>query len=454
MNSSVGVPPSGSGSASNIANAVVDVAGNVRARGRAAAMMRRRTVAFLASLLCMACAGTLYLFSSYAPELARKLGFTQVQKNLVASLGGFGLYLSAPVLGFLVDVYPPYLITLFGGLCLLAGYTSMALSYGEIFPTHHVFVGLGYALVGVGSAAVFNSSLSVNVRNFDPRDHGFAVGISVSFFGLSAFFFTLFGGVFGDTFDFLLFVGLFTGGGPILASVFLHDISGRGRAPKEDNDEGEDDRLPVHIEEEVDVSGIGGGATSGAHQRGVSTEASDEHRALLDGEQPEVARVPTGRVSVDPGFALFQSADAWILFGVMLLVTGPGLMYINNIGEVVLSLGGNQAAQRVHVSLISVNNCAGRIVNGLVSDWAGKRFGMTRIYGLIGGASLVYLAQVLIAWGIVGSLGWLWIVTSALGFGYGACFAAAPALVSQWFGLKHFGSNWGYNHLLYTQIEH
>jgi MFS family permease len=121
-------------------------------------------------------------------------------------------------------------------------------------------------------------------------------------------------------------------------------------------------------------------------------------------------------------------------------------MYINNIGAVVSSLSTGsvaeiQAAQRLHVSLLSVFNCLGRIVIGLVSDYAWNRYGTPRLYGLIVGA--VAIATVQLSGAVVTHVIWLLPTTIALGFGYGAIFSAGPAIISSWFGLKRFGNNWG-----------
>lgn len=43
-------------------------------------------------------------------------------------------------------------------------------------------------------------------------------------------------------------------------------------------------------------------------------------------------------------------------------------MTINNIGSMVLSIGGKDGGQDNYVIVLSVCNCAGRIISGLLSD--------------------------------------------------------------------------------------
>lgn len=71
---------------------------------------------------------------------------------------------------------------------------------------------------------------------------------------------------------------------------------------------------------------------------------------------------------------LIKTVDFWLLFIILAVLSGTGLMYINNAGTVVLALaregkrvynkekiGGWQAKQ---VGLVSIWNCAGRILGG------------------------------------------------------------------------------------------
>lgn len=43
---------------------------------------------------------------------------------------------------------------------------------------------------------------------------------------------------------------------------------------------------------------------------------------------------------------------------------GSGLVFLNNLGQLVVALGGAPDSQAVFVSLFSVTNCAGRLVLG------------------------------------------------------------------------------------------
>ncbi|KAI6103098.1 hypothetical protein EDD16DRAFT_1644011 [Pisolithus croceorrhizus] len=116
------------------------------------------------------------------------------------------------------------------------------------------------------------------------------------------------------------------------------------------------------------------------HLVGVGEEGA---RMSLLGARPKAGSSPAlgmgytkGRLRPDTlldlcGTMLFRSLDSYILFIITLLLTGMGLMYINNVGAIPLALvaksnptydeveaSKQQAAQ---VSTLSMGNFAGRI---------------------------------------------------------------------------------------------
>lgn len=99
-------------------------------------------------------------------------------------------------------------------------------------------------------------------------------------------------------------------------------------------------------------------------------------------------------------------------------------------------------AQSLQVSLISIFNCAGRIVTGVCSDAAKRRWGTRRLPFFILGAALLGLSQLVGA--TVSSLAFLHVCTALVGFSYGSLFSSGPVIVGTWFGIKKFGSHWGW----------
>ncbi|KAL1699492.1 major facilitator superfamily domain-containing protein [Schizophyllum commune] len=165
------------------------------------------------------------------------------------------------------------------------------------------------------------------------------------------------------------------------------------------------------------------------------------------------------------GRALFTSLDFWLLFVIVSTLSGTGLMYINNVGSMAQALyAGSLAEARVgagttlqppayddaaaaalqatQVSILSVMNCAGRIVIGLASDFVKTRLGRVRSALLVGVALSLFVSQVLA--GNIDDPSSLWMATALLGFSYGSLFGVMPAVIIEWFGMVHFSENWGF----------
>ncbi|OCF33961.1 hypothetical protein I316_04307 [Kwoniella heveanensis BCC8398] len=187
-------------------------------------------------------------------------------------------------------------------------------------------------------------------------------------------------------------------------------------------------------------------ATSHSHPHSHSGNGKSSHA-----RSSSLASLPPTLLAHTP-FDLFRSLDFWILFVVLALLCGVGLMYINNAGTVALALG--REGQRVYdkervsgwqakqVGLVSIWNCAGRIIGGVVSDFGKTKYHISRIWFLPVVAILFIISQVsALETTRVQSL---WMVSSLLGLAYGSLFNVLPMLVLEWFGMRHFSQNWGW----------
>ncbi|KAJ8521826.1 hypothetical protein ONZ45_g1531 [Pleurotus djamor] len=152
------------------------------------------------------------------------------------------------------------------------------------------------------------------------------------------------------------------------------------------------------------------------------------------------------------GLKLWKNPEFWILFSLLSMLSGTGLMYINNVGAMSQALYARshpvyddkeaQKWQAVQVSTISVTNFAGRIIIGLTSDFIKTRLRWPRSYCLVL-VSLALLTSQYVATHIE-NLESLWIASALLGLGYGSVFSLFPSMCIEWFGLLHFSENWGY----------
>jgi len=152
------------------------------------------------------------------------------------------------------------------------------------------------------------------------------------------------------------------------------------------------------------------------------------------------------------GKRLWVTPDFYLIFVIMAICSGTGLMYINNVGSISQALYAKthevyddveaskwQAAQ---VSILSLGNFAGRILIGLISDFAHTRLRLPRAYCLCIVSSLFIISQATAI--IVSSVETLWVATLLLGLAYGSLFGSCPTIIIEWFGLAHLSENWGY----------
>ena len=139
---------------------------------------------------------------------------------------------------------------------------------------------------------------------------------------------------------------------------------------------------------------------------------------------------------------IFKNFDFHLLFFVFMLGTGVGLTWFNNLGSLVLTMGGTEASWLV--TLLSLCNCAGRLLFGFSSDLLVLSNILSRSSCLFFGLALMAASQIYFA-GAITQSGTIWLIPGVimLGLSYGALMSLVPALVNEFLGTKYFGGNWG-----------
>jgi hypothetical protein len=151
------------------------------------------------------------------------------------------------------------------------------------------------------------------------------------------------------------------------------------------------------------------------------------------------------------GFSLLRHSEFYSLWAMLGILTGIGLMTINNIGNNVQALWYNvpeadpafiMKRQLMHVSIISIFSFFGRLLSGVGSDFLVKNLHMSRFWCLVVSSCIFTLAQV--AGLKIDSPHYLWVLSSLSGLAYGALFGVYPALVADTFGVSGLSVNWGF----------
>jgi len=385
----------------------------------------------------------------------------------------------------------------------MTGYAGLSLTYSGLFYSFGFFAAfLFLILVGMGSQAGYMTSVSTNAHNFQSA-RGIAMGVPIACFGLSALLFAQINNNFykEDTQAFLLLVAKAIGGTILVSVLFLNVFPAQEVEPVV-----QAEAAPASIGVGTGIGQVVLSPSYSAMEDDsaeMSEDAADQRRRtqererLLQVDQAGHARNPTTTAAiahqVPSGFQLFRTTHvAQMLLLSVLFLSGPSLMYVTNAGNIIRSIYRDhmddpsippsgedlirlQQLQNFHVSLISLCSCLGRISIGLISD-VGRRggskwWGVKRVGFLLYASLCVWLGQTFGS--RIQSIQDLTSVSVLVGLGYGSvfgksqsnddalacwraafvlssdilglsflCVGVAPTIVSDWFGVSSFGTNW------------
>lgn len=151
------------------------------------------------------------------------------------------------------------------------------------------------------------------------------------------------------------------------------------------------------------------------------------------------------------GLKMLPMIEFWQLFMLMGILTGVGLMTINNIGNDANALWRHyddsvsddfiNKRQAMHVSILSVCSFVGRLSSGVGSDFLHKVLHASRLWCLTIAAIIFLVAQVLAL--SIENPHFLSLVSSLTGLAYGFLFGCFPSLVAEAFGVHGLSTNWG-----------
>ncbi|KAI0161643.1 MFS general substrate transporter [Hypoxylon sp. FL1284] len=211
----------------------------------------------------------------------------------------------------------------------------------------------------------------------------------------------------------------------------------------------ERDSKAVGAGDEEDASGTRDGADETSSLLSQSTQSSSLPGEVLVQSSVDMDR--SHRVDIR-GLNLITNFEFWQLFTIMGILSGIGLMTINNIGNDVTALWKHYddsiddktlvLRQQLHVSILSIGSFSGRLLSGVGSDFLVKVLHASRVWCLVVAAGIFSLAQVF-ALNVVNPhlLGF---VSGFSGLGYGFLFGVFPSIVAESFGIHGLSQNWGF----------
>ncbi|WAQ85336.1 hypothetical protein PtA15_5A911 [Puccinia triticina] len=329
------------------------------------------------------------------------------------------MYISSPFVGRIIDRYGPTVPLLGAGTLITMGYGILWLLFRtpSLLPLVFVQTFVGNLFAGLGSSIANSCAITGTASVFEPAHRATAIGTVLAGFGLSAFFWTAIGSHIAqsDTAVLLALLSI----GPSLAILL----------------------------------GASGYRLVGIGRHTHSTSAHQDQPPSDYRQSAEDSRLlPVKKPLEITGWDLVKQPDFWMIWIVMSCCCGTGLMIINNLGTMLVAIYGpiptDSPDQTVRiyqahaVSVLSIFNCTGRIFAGTLSDLVKRRLMIGRVWWLSWISSLFLLSQ-LLGYYVVGDLDHVVWLGALVGFAYGNMYGAGPALVLEWFGLRHFATNFG-----------
>ncbi|CAL1713245.1 unnamed protein product [Somion occarium] len=475
-----------------------------------------RIVSLLSSLLVALASGTNYVFSAYGPQLGARLHLSHTELNIIGLSGNIGVYGTAPLWGKLVDSKGPRILLVIGFASLLSGYLGIRYFFDAGLPegmTDLTIAGFcalvlcGF-MTGIGGNGGLASAMNATAKSFPDRARATTTGIVLSGFGLSAFLFSTIAHVFypGDTSEFLLLLAIgtslpmvwgffFVRPIPLPHSELIHTIEhGHGETSpnvlsrennstthllKHDNASADDFAVEDEEEEEAISASFELYPGSATHQaeasdyivprpadsvalsqtRGLHSHSRHRSKSSFSVSRGSISRHRGLGIGVGAdgspnmrGFALAGTRNFWLLFTITSLLSGTGLMYINNVGSISQALYAEShdeyddvksaQLQALQVSTISITNCIGRIMIGVIADITKNYLKLPRSFCISLVAALFVVSQAVLY--NVEHVNNLWKASALLGLAYGSLFGLFPTITIEWFGLPHFSENWGF----------
>ncbi len=162
-----------------------------------------------------------YVYSAWAPQFADKLHLTATESNLIGLAGNLGMYSMGVPIGMVIDARGPRPGVIVGSILLGLGYFPIKQAFDSGAGSVALLCFFSY-LSGLGGCMAFNAAVKTSALNW-PHHRGTATAFPLAAFGLSAFFFSLFGSLFfpGDTSDFLMLLAVGTFGMTLVGFFFL-----------------------------------------------------------------------------------------------------------------------------------------------------------------------------------------------------------------------------------------
>lgn len=398
------------------------------------ASLANYVIVFVYGVCMCAVSGTVYLFGTYGNHFKDRLHWTQYDVSVVSTYGDLGASIFGLPSSLLVDAFGPLSSVYAAGMAALGFMLMRAMYLGQIVASPYLLA-LFMCISMIGCNNGYSVALTTNLANLGPafEHRGLAVGILVAGYGLSAFLFSALFIAFWSPdgiAQFFVCLAASTGTVYLLGIVIMRRFAALRPAPHSPE-------APISADLATKAILINEPAL-------LAPDGAGEKAPLLATDASSSASASARDSTLSQAL---MRVEFWLLYGIMLISVGSGLCYINNVQAVMTTIAGPSYSSSklstkvaMQVSLLSIFNCSGRIIFGLISD-AIKRAGGPRALALV--LTVVLMSCGLALHALVDlSLSTVVLATACIALAYGGFFSVVPSIVCETFGTRAFAVIW------------
>lgn len=343
--------------------------------------------------------GILYTWSVISKGVPDEWGWSEAAKSLPYAIACLIFAAIMVPAGRMQDRIGPRIVATIGGVLvgvgmILASFTSSPFGY---------VIGFG-VLAGAGIGFGYASATPPAVKWFPPAKTGMIAGIVVSGFGLASVYASPLTRWLISATDGLLGRSGLANAVLLLGLGFLVVVVGLSQLL----------RAPHRVLQFI--KGLGPA-----------------------GELKEAEKAPRKKENFTPGEMLctWQFYLLWFMYA---CGAGAGLMVISKLATIV-KVQANLELGFILVAVLAIGNGAGRIVAGMLSDRLGRKAMLILCFVIQ--ALLIFLLSRARQDSVLANVFVLSVLSALIGANYGANLSLFPSITKDYYGLKHFGVNYG-----------
>lgn len=440
---------------------------------------RRNVIAFCLALICSGCAGSISLFSMFAPSLQYYTNLQVMDINIIAIAAELGMYVPVPIIGYVADKFGPASVGILSAILFCPSYFISALiinrcssslsnindisqySYFPFLEKHvfHILV-ICFACIGAGTSSLHFCGV-VTAAKVLPQLPGLSISGPIAAFGISSLWQSQIINMFfvskdkdqldhirlSPVFKFFSILYIITGIVGYLASnigTFLVTLAA-------DNESTEEYITEPHTQQQQLLQPSQNfnsydsvtNSIEGPSNNANTTKSVSNVTSKLGSKRSTSASYKS-HTSIKE---FLSDHTVWVFFFAFVLATGPLEMFVNNMGMIVNTIRRNNefgSSVATHVSLFSAFSTLARLTMGILSDLVEHK--ISRVYILVFILLTTAISHFLLASGIFTEFHdgkYFYIASSSNGFSYGSAFTIVPTIVATVWGVERYGTNWG-----------